>query len=478
MSRRFRLLLCLLVFSAGLAPAASDAPAESDQAPTAGGVRVEIKGAIGPATSAHLIKGLAYAEEIGASLVLIEMDTPGGLDSAMRDMIKAILSSDIPVVTYVSPSGSRAASAGTYLLYASHIAAMAPATNLGAATPVQIGGGDAPSSPFNPLRDADDSDTGNADDNADSAGGDAKPALTGTAMERKVVNDAVAYIRGLAELRDRNADWAEKAVREAASLSAEDALEQNVIDVIAPSIKELLIAINGRTVKVRNADHVLETDGLVIETFEADWRTRLLATITDPNIAYMLMLAGIYGLMFEGYNPGAIVPGVVGSICLLLALFAFQVLPVNFAGLALILLGVMLIVGEAFMPSFGALGLGGIVAFVFGSIILLDSDIPGMQIARPLIFGVALVASSLLLAMIYALMRVRRRPPVSGKEGMLGEIAEALEDFERNGTVFVHGERWSARSDAAVHKGDKLTIRKIDGLVLDVAPVEQAVTGL
>lgn len=479
MSRRFRLLLCLLVFSAGLLPAVSDTPAEPDQAPTAGGVRVEIKGAIGPATSAHLIKGLAYAEEIGASLVLIEMDTPGGLDSAMRDMIKAILNSDIPVVTYVSPSGSRAASAGTYLLYASHIAAMAPATNLGAATPVQIGGGGEPSSPFNPLRDADDRDTGNADDSADeaddtadSAGDDARPALTGTAMERKVINDAVAYIRGLAELRDRNADWAEKAVREAASLSAEDALEQNVIDVIAPSVEALLIAINGRTVNVRDTDRVLVTDDLVIETFEADWRTRLLATITDPNIAYMLMLAGIYGLMFEGYNPGAIVPGVVGAICLLLALFAFQVLPVNFAGLALILLGIMLIIGEAFMPSFGALGLGGIVAFVFGSIILLDTDIPGMQIARPLIFGVALVASSLLLAMIYALMRVRRRPPVSGNEGMLGEIAEALEDFERNGAVFVHGERWNARSDVAVHKGDKLTIRKIDGLVLDVAPVE------
>ncbi len=476
MSRRHRMLFGLLVALSGLVLATLNTSAETEdvQNDHARAVRVEIKGAIGPATSAHLIKGLAHADEIGASLVIIEMDTPGGLDSAMRDMIKAILKSDIPVVTYVSPSGSRAASAGTYLLYASHIAAMAPATNLGAATPVQIGGGDEPSlpSPFRPAEETDETADETGED-ADSATDDAQPApLTGTAMERKVVNDAVAYIRSLAELHGRNADWAEKAVREAASLSAKDALEQNVIDVIAGSIEELLDAIDGRTVKVRDADHVLATNDLQIETFEADWRTRLLATITDPNIAYMLMLAGIYGLMFEGYNPGAIVPGVVGAICLLLALFAFQVLPVNFAGLALILLGVMLIIGEAFMPSFGALGLGGIVAFVFGSIILLDTDIPGMQIARPLIFSVALVASSLLLAMIYALMRVRRRAPVSGNEGMLGEIAEALEDFESNGAVFVHGERWNARTDVAVRKGDRLTIRKIDGLVLDVAPVE------
>ena len=478
MSRRYRKLLCSLVLIASTALTMLSAPASADEASAdeARAVRVEIVGAIGPATSAHLIKGLAYAEEIGASLVLVEMDTPGGLDSAMRDMIKAILKSDIPVVTYVSPSGSRAASAGTYLLYASHIAAMAPATNLGAATPVQIGGGDTPSlpAPASPARDADeaaDETDGYRESDSDTAAPTPKP-LSGTAMERKSINDAVAYIRGLAELRGRNADWAEKAVREAASLSAEEALEQNVIDIIAGSVEELLERIDGRTVKVRDTEQVLATGDLLVETFEADWRTRLLATITDPNIAYMLMLAGIYGLMFEGYNPGAIVPGVVGAICLLLALFAFQVLPVNFAGLALILLGVMLIIGEAFMPSFGALGLGGIVAFVFGSIILLDTDIPGMQIARPLIFGVALVASSLLLAMIYALMRLRRRPPVSGNEGMLGEIAEALEDFERNGTVFVHGERWNARSDLAVRKGDKLKIKKIDGLVLDVAPVD------
>jgi membrane-bound serine protease (ClpP class) len=337
---------------------------------------------------------------------------------------------------------------------------MSPATNLGAATPVQIGGGAAPAPPI-PAQDDDD-----ADETDESA-----PKPTHTAMEKKAINDAVAYIRGLAELRDRNGDWAEQAVREAASLSAEEALEQNVIDVVAASVSDLLEAIDGRIVKVGDSDHEILTADMTIELFEPDWRTKLLATITNPNIAYMLMLAGIYGLLFEGYNPGAIVPGVVGAICLLLALFAFQILPVNYAGLALILLGVMLIVAEAFVPSFGTLGLGGIAAFVFGSIILLDSDIPGMAIARALIGGVALTASTLLLAMGYLLMRIRRKPAVSGIESMLGTVAEALEDFDKTGTVFINGERWNARSAATVKKGEKLQITAVDHLVLEVEPL-------
>jgi len=442
------------------APAASGQEVQEVQDRSSVAVKLKIKGAIGPATSDYIVKGIAHAADTNARLIIIEMDTPGGLDSAMRDIIKAILNSDIPVVSYVSPSGARAASAGTYILYASHVAAMAPATNLGAATPVQIGS-DAPI-PAKPPDKPDPVDepeqSGPAPDNA--------PAMT-----RKAVNDAVAYIRGLAELHDRNADWAEQAVREAASLSAEDAREQNVIDLVADSIPALLDAIDGRTVKVDNQEQLLETDGLTIEPYDPDWRTRLLAIITDPNIAYMLMLAGIYGLLFEGYNPGAIVPGVVGAICLLLALFAFQVLPVNYAGLALILLGVMLIIGEAFVPSFGALGMGGVAAFVFGSIILLDTDVPGMSIARSLIVGMALAASTLLLALVYALMRMRRRPIVSGVESMLGMLAEALEDFDKAGTVFVNGERWNARTDSLVHKGDKVRIMKINGLVLEVAPV-------
>jgi len=291
-------------------------------------------------------------------------------------------------------------------------------------------------------------------------------------MERKSINDAVAYIRGLAEMRGRNADWAERAVREAESLSAEQALDKNVIDLIAESVAELLVAIDGRTVKIGDTEQTLATADLTVETFEPDWRTRLLATITDPNIAYLLMLVGIYGLLFEGYNPGAIVPGVVGAICILLALFAFQVLPVNYAGLALILLGVVLIIAESLVPSFGALGFGGVAAFVFGSIILLDTDIPGMQIARSLIFGIATVAALLLLALVYSLMRIRRRPAVSGADHMLGQMAEALEDFDGSGTVFVNGESWNAHSDAPVHKGDRLRITNIHGLVVEVTPTE------
>lgn len=428
-------------------------------------LRLEIKGAIGPATSDYIVKGIAHAGDTGAQLVIIEMDTPGGLDSAMRDMIKAILDSPVPVVTYVSPQGSRAASAGTYLLYASHVAAMAPATNIGAATPVQIGGDAKPANPFDPqpTRPPDGGDD-------QEPAGDAGVADGQTAMERKAVNDAVAYIRGLAELRGRNADWAERAVRSAESLSANQALEQNVIDVVAASIPELLDSIDGRTVRVRDTDRALDTTGLTIEIYEPDWRTRLLATITDPNIAYLLMLIGIYGLLFEGYNPGAIVPGVVGAICILLALFAFQVLPVNYAGLALIILGVVLIIAESLVPSFGALGFGGVAAFVFGSIILLDSDIPGLRIARPLIFGVALTASVLLLLLVYTLMKIRRRPAVSGVDGMLGRLAEALEDFEREGVVFINGERWKAHTETPVSKGDKVRITKIHGLVVEVSP--------
>jgi membrane-bound serine protease (ClpP class) len=369
-------------------------------------VKLQIKGAIGPATSNYIVKGIEYADEIDATLIIIEMDTPGGLDSAMRDIIKGILNSPVPVATYVSPKGSRAASAGTYILYASHIAAMSPATNLGAATPVQIGGGESPA-PASPAPDDDDAEGTD----------ESEPQSGKTAMEKKAINDAVAYIRGLAELRGRNGDWAEQAVREAESLSAQEALEQNVIDVVAESVPALLDAIDGRVVKVGDAEQALVTADMTIEDYEPDWRTKLLATITNPNVAYLLMLAGIYGLLFEGYNPGAILPGVVGAICLLLALFAFQILPVNYAGLALILLGVMLIVAEAFVPSFGALGLGGIAAFVFGSIILLDSDIPGLAIARALIGGVALTASTVLLAMVYLLMRIRRKPAVSDKEG-------------------------------------------------------------
>ena len=421
---------------------------------------LEIRDAIGPATSDFFRRTLERANERQAPLVILQMDTPGGLDSAMRDMIRDILASNVPVVTYVAPSGARAASAGTYLLYASHIAAMAPATNLGAATPVQIGG----SPPSDAGRDE-------GDKGGDKKAAEAPKTLEpGSAMERKAVNDAVAYIRGLAELRGRNADWAETAVRTAASLSATAALEQNVIDVIAADISELLRNIDGRKVKVASGEIELATAALLVEHVQADWRTQLLAVITNPNVAYLLMLIGVYGLLLEGYTPGALVPGVVGAICLLLALYAFQVLSVNYAGLGLMLLGLALIVAEAFSPSFGVLGLGGIVAFVIGSIILMDTDVPGFQVARGVIGGMAFVGGLVVLMTSAFFMRSRRRPVETGAEQMLREIAIATESFEHTGFVRVRGELWRANSATPVQEGQQLRIVKADGLTLEVVP--------
>lgn len=423
------------------------------QAPADTALLLEIDDAIGPATSDFFVRTLERARERNVRLVIVQMDTPGGLDSAMRDMIKAILASPVPVAVYVAPSGARAASAGTYLLYASHIAAMAPATNLGAATPVQIG---APSAPSLPQPE------GKGDKEA--------PPEPGSAMERKAINDSVAYIRGLAELRGRNADWAESAVRTAASLSASVALEQNVIDVIATDVADLLRKIDRRAVKVSTGELQLATTGLVVERIETDWRTRLLAVLTNPNVAYLLMLIGVYGLLLEGYNPGAVLPGVVGAICLLLALYAFQVLSVNYAGLGLMLLGLALLVGEAFVPSFGVLGIGGIAAFVIGSIILLDTGVPGFEVARSLIAGMAFAGALLALLIATYFARSRKRPVVTGAEQLLDESAIALGDFERAGPVRVRGEIWNAVAHEAIKEGQRLRITRVDGLTLEVEP--------
>jgi membrane-bound serine protease (ClpP class) len=431
-----------------------------------------LAGPIGPATKDHFLRTLERAGEQGAALLIVKLDTPGGLDESMRGMIQAILNAPIPVVVYVAPSGARAASAGTYLLYASHVAAMAPGTNLGAATPVPIGGAppDAPAgTPSSP-------EPPGAGDGPKERGGGApgrSVPVPGSASERKAVNDSAAYIRSLAELRGRNADWAERAVREGVSLSAERAVELGAVDLIAADVAQLLERIDGREVKVGESSVTLATRGLVLREVVPDWRTELLALITNPNLAYLLMLIGIYGLLLEGYNPGAILPGVVGAISLLLALFAFQVLSVNYAGLALIALGVLLIIAESFVPAFGSLGLGGIVAFVIGSIMLLDNDVPGFAIARPLIGAVALLGALLLLAIARYAMRARRRPVVSGAEGLLAETAEALESFAASGRVRVHGEIWNAVSREPVVAGQRLRILRIDGLTLAVEPIRE-----
>jgi len=424
-----------------------------------------VSGPIGPATSDFFVRKLREAGDSGAALVVVTIDTPGGLDTAMRDMVQAILASEIPVIAYVSPSGARAASAGTFLVYASHVAAMAPATNLGAATPVQIGGPAAPGRP--PAAGKPAAKDGEAANDA------AAEPPAGSATERKALNDSIAYIRGLAELRGRNVEWAEAAVREGASLPAEEALAAGVIDLVASDLPELMGQLDGRKVKLGAQEVELRTAGLIVQEVEADWRTNLLSLITNPNVAYLLMLIGIYGLLLEGYNPGAIVPGVVGAICLLLALFAFQVLSVNYAGLALIALGVILIVAESFVPSFGALGLGGIVAFVIGSVMLLDREVPGFSVAWQLIAAMALAGALVMLAIVSFAVRARRRPVVSGAEALTREIAEAVEDFDKQGLVRVHGELWTAVSNEPVRAGQRLAIRKVEGLVLQVEPARE-----
>jgi len=450
-------LLWLLSSMAVWTGAAEPGPAQKQQPVL---LHLEIRDAIGPATSSFFLRALQRAQERNVRLVVLEMDTPGGLDSAMREMIQAVLASPVPVVIYVSPSGARAASAGTYLLYASHVAAMAPATNLGAATPIQIGGAQ-PSEP-------------KEEQGRDAQGKDAQtPHQPENASERKAVNDAVSLIRGLAELRDRNADWGEAAVRQAVSLTARAALEQKVIDVVATDLQDLLRQLDGRQVKTRYGVVQLATKDLVSEEFKADWRTKLLSIVTNPNVAYLLMLAGVYGLLLEGYNPGSFAPGVFGAVCLLLALYAFQILSVNYAGLALIALGIALILAEAFAPSFGALGVGGVVSFTIGSIMLFDGQVPGFRIARGLIGGVAVTAAIGMLLTAGLFMRSRRVSIATGVEQMLQEHAVALEDFDSAGRVEIRGEIWRAVTRTPVKKGARLKVLRVDGLTLEVAPDEK-----
>lgn len=423
---------------------------------------LEIKGAIGPATADYLKRGIEDARNEGVTLVILKMDTPGGLDLAMREIVQAIIASPIPIVTYVAPSGARAASAGTYILYASHVAAMAPGTNLGAATPVQIGGfGMMPDDPTN-SKDNDKEETP-ADKLAKSAG---------ETMTHKMVNDAEAYLRSLAQMHGRNPEWATQAVRESASLTAQDALEKGVIDLIAINIPELLKKINAKQIKLLGQEHRIFTSKLEIKTLKPDWRNRLLSVITNPNVAYILMLLGIYGLFFELYNPGSILPGVIGGISLLLALFAFQMLPVNYAGIALILLGIAFMVGETFVPSFGTLGIGGLIAFVIGSIILIDSDTPDYTIAPSLIGGFALISIVFFLWTINMLVRIRSRRVMSGREEMIGEEGQCLSNEDGNLRVYVHSEAWNAQAPVDIAPGQRIKVTGINGLLLKIEPLE------
>ena len=445
-------------------------------------LRLDLVGPLGVATSEYIINGIETAAEQDAGLVIIRMDTPGGLVEPMRDIVQAILNSEVPVATYVSPGGARADSAGTYILLASHVAAMAPTTHLGAATPVSLTGGesDAPrqfpgigtpqppetDEPEDGVEATDDTDTG------DDVGSEPAPREPDSAMGRKVLNDAVAYIRGLAERHGRNADWAERAVRDAATLTAAEALEESVIDLVATNEAELLREIDGREVNLRDAAFVLQTADLTVEAVEPSWRIKFLSTIANPQIALLLLLVGVYGLLFEGYNPGAIVPGVVGVVCLLMAAYALQVIPVNYAGLALIIVGILLIVAEAFVPSFGALGVGGIAAFIVGSIIMFDSGIPGFGVSVTFVVSFGVISGLALLWLVTYLVKLRQRGAVSGRESIVGGVDTAMEAFTGEGRIWLESEAWHAHSAGPVQKDQDVEVIGMDGLTLIVRPVK------
>ncbi|MBI6628930.1 NfeD family protein [Pontibaca salina] len=442
------LLACLFAFG----PASGSADVEREQAAMSGQgsgtvIVLDVIGPIGPATSEYLRQGFAAADD--AEAIVVQIDTPGGLVQSMREIVLMFLASPVPVITYVAPGGARAASAGTYMVYGSHLAAMAPGTNIGAATPVRMGG--APQ----PLDEEEDAD-------------EEQPAPT-DAMTAKSVNDAVAYIRALADLQGRNADWAEAAVRKAASLSANAALERDVIEIIAPDLDTLLTKADGRRVNLGGKQVTLRTAGLEVVKVPPDWRVKLIGILANPTFAYLLMLIGIYGVLFEVINPGALLPGVIGGISLILALFALNMLPINAAGAGLVLLGIVLMTAEAFAPSFGVLGIGGILAFGLGSVFMFE-EVPGFHLSPGVIITATVASGVLLVVVLAAALRAHRRRVVSGDLAMIGTTGTVLSWSGQNGTVLVHGERWQARGTVPAAKGARVRVTARDGLTLRVEP--------
>lgn len=415
----------------------------------------EIKGAIGVAATRLVVDAIAKASRENARYLLIYLDTPGGLVASTRDIVQHILASPIPVIVYVSPGGARAASAGTFIVYAAHVAAMAPGTNIGAATPIELGGLPGLPRPTEPKRDEKDKN--------------ASP--TETAAQRKALNDTIAMVRSLAQLRGRNVEWAEKAVRDAATLTANDALKEGVIDVVARDLDDLLTKIDGRKITINAVEHTIATRGSARTIFEPDWRTRLLGVISDPNVAFILLLIGIYGLLFEFWNPGGLVAGVVGAVCLLLGLTALATLPVQYTALGLVVLGTALMIAEAFTPGLGILGIGGMIAFVTGSLFLFDpagADI-AVSVSLPLIIASAATTGALSLLVFGAAVKTRNRPATTGAEQMIGSIGQVVEWNDLVGRIRVHGEIWSARGEQPFAPGDTVRVVQRDELTLLVA---------
>ena len=457
MNRKVVWWLCALALTAIGAPARA---VEGANVPPVFVLR--IAGAIGPATAEYMSRSLEHAAREHAQLVVLQIDTPGGLDTSMRSMVKDIVASPVPVAAYVAPQGARAASAGTYILYAAHVAAMAPATSLGAATPVAIGLPSPGPEPEPPGR-------------ASSAA--SAPEAGHDTMSAKRINDAAAYIRGLAQLRSRDVAWAEQAVRESVSLSASEALARKVIDVVAVDVSDLLRKIDGRVLLLgdsRGGSVKLATAKAAVVALEPDWRDRLLGVISDPSLVLILMMIGVYGLLFEFMNPGFVAPGMIGGVSILLALWGLQMLPVNYAGLALILLGIAFFVGEAFVPSYGALGIGGVAAFAFGALLLIDSDVPGFGVPTSLIAVATLVSAGFVIAVAGMAAKARRRPVVSGTRRMIGVLGEVIEFGDGEGWAAVDGERWRVRAVQPLHVGQRVRITRIEGLTLEVSPIAPA----
>ncbi|MEX1152690.1 nodulation protein NfeD [Parvibaculum sp.] len=426
-----------------------------------------IEGAIGPATAKQVADAVATAEEANADVLILKINTPGGLVTSTREIISSILESSVPVAGYVAPAGGHAASAGTYIIYATAVAAMAPGTNIGAATPVTMGGGmpglPAPEDAAPEKKDGKGGETDGADDTAPAR---APQKSNEDAMAAKATNDAVAHIRSLAELHGRNADWAEKAVREGASLSAREAVAEGVVEFMASDIGEFLRQMQGREVATATGKRVLDTEGAAIVEIEPGTMTKLLAILSNPNVAFILMLIGIYGLIFEFSNPGSIGPGVIGAISLLLGLYALNQLPLDYAGLALILLGLALMIAEAFTPTFGVIGLGGVIAFVLGSAMLIDSDQPEFQLSWSVIAGTAAVSVATLAALLGYAWRAQRRPVATGSEELAGMEVQVLDWANGEGHVWAHSERWRARGPHQLAPGTMVKVERLEGLTL------------